>query len=92
MGTSVIMIRVTPEEHDRWFGEHDSAEARAGRLEYGITDGPLYRDVTDPNVVLVQLEVEDPERARGWFQDERFAAAATRAGRVQREIIIGRRG
>jgi len=84
-----IMIRVTPDDYDRWITEHDGA--KESRLEYGITDGPVYRDNTDPNTVLVQLNVEDTERAQGWFSDDRFKAAAQRAGRVSREIYFANR-
>ena len=41
-----IMIRVTPEDYDGWIAEHDGA--KESRLEYGITDGPVYRDSADP--------------------------------------------
>ncbi len=81
------MIRVTPENYDQWIAEHDGAEQ--DRLEYGLTDGPVYRDAKDPGTVLVQLEAEDLDRARGWFADARFKEAAVRAGKVKREIIFG---
>ena len=84
-----IMIRVTPEDYDGWIAEHDGA--KESRLEYGITDGPVYRDSADPETVLVQLNVEDSERAQGWFRDDRFKAASQRAGRVSREIYFARR-
>jgi hypothetical protein len=83
---SVIMIRVTPEDYERWIAEHDGAQQ--ARLEFGITDGPVYRDVKDPNTVLLHLDVEDLDRARGWFGDDRFKAAAQRAGQVSREIYF----
>ena len=46
---------------------------------------------TDPNTVLVQLNVEDTERAQDWFRDDRFKAATERAGRVSREIYFANR-
>lgn len=88
---NVIMIRVTPEDYDRWFAEHDGPGATEARLEYGITNGPFYRDDSDPNTVLVHLNVEDIDRATGWFRDARFKAAAQRAGRVAREIYFAER-
>lgn len=84
-----IMIRVTPEDFDVWIAEHDGQ--REARSEYGITDGPVYRDSDDPNTVLIHLDVEDAERARGWFQDDRFKAAVGRAGKVSREVYFARR-
>ena len=85
----IIMIRVTPDDFDRWFAEHDGA--KEARLEYGITDGPLYRDVSDPNTLLVHLDVEDMDRARGWFRDQRLKAGVQRAGRFAREMYVAER-
>ena len=51
-----------------------------------MTDGPVYRDESNPEIVLVHLDVEDMERAKGWFKDERFKAGVERAGNVSREI------
>jgi hypothetical protein len=87
MSGSVIMIRVTPTDYDRWIAEHDGAKDH--RLEYGLTDGPVYRDMSEPDTVLIQLETDDIDRARGWFADPRFKEGAMRAGKVQREIIFG---
>ena len=86
--SEAIMIRVTPQDFDRWIAEHDGA--RVHRLDYGITDGPVYRDREDPNTVLIHLDVEDMERARGWFQDQRFKEAVGRAGPVRREIFFAK--
>ena len=84
-----IMIRVTAEDFDRWIAEHNGAVV--ARAEYGISDGPTYRDESQPDTVLLQLDVEDLERAKGWFQDERFRAAVARAGSVKREIFFAER-
>ena len=81
---SAIIIRVTPENHDQWMKEHNSCET--ARLDYGITDGPVYIDQKDSNVALIHLNVEDMDRAKGWFKDPRFLAASERAGNVKREI------
>jgi len=84
-----IMIRVTPEDYDRWFRAHNScAEARR---EYGMSDGPLYRDTADASVALVTLDVEDIGRAMGWFGDDRFKGAMQEAGPASREIWIAER-
>lgn len=85
---TAIMIRVTPEDYETWIKEHDGCcEARK---EYGMTDGPVYRDVKDPNTVLIQLNCEDMEKARGWFTDERFKAAVARAGNVTRHVYFAK--
>lgn len=79
-----IMIRVEPENFDLWRGEHDGQ--RDARTAYGMTDGPVYRDETNPETVLVTLMVEDLARAREWFGSDAFKNAAGRAGQVSREI------
>ncbi|MBI2793505.1 MAG: hypothetical protein HYX66_02505 [Ignavibacteria bacterium] len=79
-----ILIRVSPENFDQWRQAHD--ECMQARLEYGMTDGPVYRDEIDSNIVLVQLNVESMEKASGWFKDDRFKAAVQRAGKVTREF------
>jgi hypothetical protein len=83
-----ILIRVTPENFSQWRTAHD--ECRVARLDYGMTDGPVYRDEKDPNVVLVHLNVENMDNAMGWFNDERFKAGVQRAGKVSREILLAR--
>lgn len=70
---SAIMIRVTAENFDSWVSVHNSCEE--ARKEYGLTDGPLYRDASDPNSALVHLNAEDLDRAMGWFRDQRFTEA-----------------
>ena len=83
------IIRVTPEDYDTWFKEHSGQEE--ARLEYGITDGPFYRDDADPNVALVHLNVESLDRAMGWFKSEAFQGANKRAGKVERELWVADR-
>lgn len=79
-----IMIRVQPEDFAVWRREHDGQ--RDARTAYGMTDGPVYRDETDAEAVLVTLLVEDMDRAREWFGSDAFKGAAQRAGSVSREI------
>lgn len=79
-----ILIRVVPEDFNQWRTAHD--ECREARGEYGMTDGPVYRDEKDPNTVLVHLDVENMDKAMGWFKDERFRAAVVRAGNVSRDF------
>lgn len=78
------MIRVQPENFAVWRGEHDGQ--REARSAYGMTDGPVYRDETDPEVVLVTLNIDDMDRAREWFGSDAFKGAAQRAGNVSRVI------
>lgn len=85
--SQAILIRVEPENFEQWRTAHD--ECRQARSEYGITDGPFYFDEKNSKQVMVHLDVEDMERATGWFRDPRFKAAAERAGNVSRQIWIG---
>ncbi len=82
-----IIIRVEPEDYDTWFEAHSSQEE--ARLDYGMTDGPFYRDANNPNIALVHLNVENLERAMEWFKSDAFQMANQRAGKVQREVWIG---
>jgi hypothetical protein len=68
-----IRVTATAENYQNWEDTHNSCED--ARKEFGITDGPFYKDATDPNSALVHLVVEDMDRAMGWFKDPRFAAA-----------------
>lgn len=79
-----ILIRVEPENFDQWRTAHD--ECRQARSEYGMSDGPVYRDEKNPNHVMVHLDVEDLDKALGWFKDERFKSAVVRAGKVSRDF------
>ena len=71
--TQHIFIRVTANDYQTWEDTHNSCEE--ARKEYGITDGPFYKDAADPNSALVHLVVEDMDRAMGWFKDARFQEA-----------------
>ena len=86
---AVIMVRVTPEDHDRWLAVFEEDEEL--RREFGITRGPIYKDVSNPASMLVHLDAEDLERAQGYFADQRFKTSAERAGRVEREVYVGKR-
>jgi hypothetical protein len=81
-----LFIRVEAENYKQWRAVHE--EGHLARLEYGITDGPVYQDEANPEIVLIQLNVESMERAQGWFGDERFRSAGQRAGKVSREVWV----
>jgi hypothetical protein len=84
-----LFIRVTAAEgeYQNWEDVHNSyLDVRA---EYGITDGPSYKDTSDPNSALVHLVVEDMNRGMGWFKDPRFAEANAKAKLVgDRQIFF----
>ena len=69
-----LMIRVEPEDFDSWLQAHRAAGP--ARLAFGISDGPIYRDLDDVGVCLVQLQVDDVDRAMSWFSSDAFRAAS----------------
>jgi hypothetical protein len=85
-----MFIRVTANDYQGWEDAHNSC--RDARSEYGITDGPFYKDAADPNSALVHLVVEDMDRAMGWFKDPRFQEANARVSLAgPREIYLADR-
>ena len=86
-----IFIRVTAAEnaYQTWEDAHNSC--REAREEFGITDGPFYKDDADPNSALVHLVVEDMDRAMGWFKDPRFSEANAKVSLVgPRELYFAK--
>ena len=81
-----MMARVEVEDFDRWLTNHRSQSGR--RAGYGMTDGPVYRDVDDPNAAFVHLHVVDLVQARQWFLTEEFARATRDAGVLRREFFV----
>ena len=53
-----------------------------------MTDGPVYRDETNSNTVLVHLNLKDVDRARQWLQSDALKGAAKRAGKVSRDVCF----
>ena len=56
-----IMISFRPDDFETWLELHTETEPL--RREYGITEGPHYRDPNDPGALLVRMDVEDLDRA-----------------------------
>jgi heme-degrading monooxygenase HmoA len=81
-----MMARVEVEDFDTWLRSHRSQAAQ--RRGYGMTDGPIYRDVQDRNAAFVHIHVEDLARAGQWFQTNEFLQATRRAGVIRREFYL----
>ena len=81
-----MMARVEAEDLETWLRSHRSQAEQ--RRVYGMTDGPIYRDVDDPNAAFVRIHVEDLARAGQWFQTKEFAKATSRAGVIRREFYL----
>jgi len=81
-----IMIRVEAEDYDAWLKTHyDHVE---DRHSYGMTDGPVYRDIDNPNAALFQIHVENLDRAMQWFRTDTFKEATKRATVVGRDFYL----
>ena len=65
-----------------------STSSQAARLQYGMTDGPLYIDSKTPGQALVTLHVQELDRAMEWFKSAAFKDGVQRAGKVTREVWV----
>ena len=74
-----IMIRIETDDFEAWKEQHYLHAAN--RARYGITDGPAYRDLDNPNAALFHITVEDLGTAMQWFASDTFIQA-TRLARV----------
>ncbi len=82
----IIMIRVEAEDYDAWLKTHyDHVE---DRHSYGMTDGPVYRDIDNPNAALFHIHVENLDRAMQWFRTDTFKEATKRATVVGRDFYL----
>jgi hypothetical protein len=81
-----ILIRVAAENFGHWLS-HYLALTEA-RREFGLSDGPIYRDTGDPNIALVHLLTANLPRALEWFRDPRFQKAAVNANVIGREFYV----
>lgn len=84
-----VMIRIEAEDYDAWLKTH--YEHVGDRRAHGIEDGPVYRDVDDPNAALFHIRVEDMARAMEWFGSDTFKAASKRATVTGREFYLAER-
>jgi hypothetical protein len=76
------MARVEVADFDTWLRVH-RANAE-NRSSFGIVDGPIYRDIDEPNAVLVHNWTEDPVRAAQWFQTDAFKESTRASGALRR--------
>lgn len=83
---TALHIRITPKDFEKWKKAHFDAEPL--RAEYGITEGPFYREEANPGVALVTLYVEDLDRAMGWFSSEEFKAVNEAGDYPDREFWV----
>ena len=74
-----IMIRIETDDFEPWKAQHYLHAQN--RLSYGITDGPAYRDMDNPNPALFHIKTDDMDRAMEWFKSDTFKEA-TRLAKV----------
>lgn len=79
-----LFIRVEVSDFGAWYREH-KRQAKV-RAQYGLEDGPVYRELDNPNAAMVQLNTNDLPKAIQWFKTSEFREAMTRAGVQEREF------
>jgi len=83
------MIRIEMQDYEAWLKVHyEFTEQRKG---FGMVDGPVYRDIDNPNAALFHIHAEDLPRALEWFQTDTFREASGRATVTGREFCVGER-
>ena len=80
-----LLIRHTVQDYSTWKAAFD--EHGITRHANGSQGGRLFRDVTDPNEILVLLEWDDLERARLFADSDDLREAMARAGVTDRPDI-----
>jgi hypothetical protein len=76
------MVRVEVADFDPWLRVHRANAEK--RRSFGIVDGPIYRDIDEPNAVLVHTSTNDPARAAEWFQTAAFKESTNVSGVLRR--------
>jgi hypothetical protein len=84
------MIRIEMDDYDRWLATH--YDHAADRQQYGMEDGPVYRDIDNPNAALFHIRTRDVERAMQWFKSDTFREATRRATVRDREFYVAEAG
>ena len=74
-----IMIRIETDDFEAWKVQHYLHVDN--RASFGISDGPVYRDIDNPNAAMFHLMVADLDRAMQWFATDTFKEA-TRLAKV----------
>jgi uncharacterized protein YciI len=81
-----IMVRIEMRDFDAWLKTHN--EYTPQRQSYGITSGPVYRDIANPNAALFHIQVESLDRAMEWFGSETFKQAGKTATVTGRQFYL----
>jgi hypothetical protein len=74
-----IMIRIETDDFEAWKEQHYLHAPN--RARFGISDGPAYRDIDNPQAALFHIRTDDLARAMQWFKTDTFQEA-TRLAKV----------
>jgi hypothetical protein len=53
-----------------------------------MTDGPIYRDVENPDAAFVHIHVEDLAKGRAMMPESQFMEATRQAGVIRRGFYL----
>ena len=81
-----LLIRIEMDDYDRWLATH--YQHTEDRQSYGMVDGPVYRDIDNPNAAMFHIRTEYLERAMQWFSSDVFKEASRRATVRNREFYL----
>lgn len=73
-----VIVRLTVAEFDRWHREYEQMHAH--RHACGERGRQLFRDVDDPNTVVVVFQWDTVYNARTYFDSPKLRASVGRAG------------
>jgi hypothetical protein len=80
--TGVMLVKQRVASIERWSTVFRAPELDAIRRRHGLVVTGTYVDATDPNTVLVVMDMEDLDTARQFAASRELAAARERAGAI----------
>jgi hypothetical protein len=84
--TTHLLVRVEVGDFDTWLRTH--LRNTENRASFGLLDGPIYRDIDDPNAVLVHSYTDDMPRAMKWFETDAFTDASKQSTALRRDFYL----
>ena len=81
-----IMIRIETDDFEAWKTQHYLHTDN--RAAYGISDGPAYQDIDNPNAALFHSRTDDMDRAMQWFKTDTFKEASRLAKVTGRSFYL----
>jgi hypothetical protein len=81
-----FMTRLELDDFDVWLATH--RHNAGNRQRHGMLDGPTYRDIDNPNAVVIHTRVEDLDLALQWLTSEASQEVTARATIRRRQIYL----